>query len=1727
MKISCFIFGEQALAIQCGDLLLNANHEVRGIVAENPDIGTWAQTRGVRLVDPASDVGAVLKERPFDYLFSIANMKLLPKEIVALPRRGTINFHDGPLPRYSGVHATSWAILNGEARHGITWHFIGDRVDGGSILKQREIEIAPDETAFSLNAKCFEAGIESFAELMNVLRSGTVRACEQDLSQRTYFGMFRRPPAACVVSWQKNAAEISALVRATEFGPYPNAMGRAKIQIGGEFFLCPKVEVLSGRGHAQPGSIMALEADRIIVSTPDRPVAISQFLTLEGQPARLDDVVQKFGLQTGTRLPEPEPDLRERVTRADGDLCKHEHFWVQALQLFRPAQVPYFEARSLGDGGKTPDTIEMAVPEAVEQFLRTNHPDWNASEFLVFAFAAYLARLCGEDELSLGLKYPELALEVAGLESLFASRVPLNLRVNAAEGFAGQFGRWREDLSQARAHKTFARDLISRYPTLRALTDKQPNSLWPVWVELATTLEGYVPDPGPSLGLVVAHEGQRCRWIFDPQTLCPANARQMAGQFTAFLLGLVANAEQPLARLALMSEKESRRLLVEWNDTPAAVPEDICVHHAFEQQVQRTPAKVAVVCGDEQLTYDELNGRANQLARHLVKLGVGPEVIVGVSLERRTDLFVALLGILKAGGAYLPLDPSYPRERIAFILEDAKVRVLITRQHLLQPDLSPHAVRLAIDADWPQIGQESVANLDVQVTPRNLAYVIYTSGSTGKPKGVMIEHGNVINFFSGMDARIGESEPGVWLAVTSISFDISVLELFWTLARGFTVVLYRGEIPAVPVAKDGARAPGRTIDFSLFYFASDQGEYPQDRYRLLVEGAKFADAHAFAAVWTPERHFHAFGGLYPNPSVTSAALAMVTQRVKLRAGSVVLPLHSPIRVAEEWALVDNLSKGRIGISIASGWQANDFALKPENYSLRKEVMFRDLDIVRRLWRGEAVLFRGGDNKEIPISILPRPVQPELPVWVTAAGNPETFRMAGEVGANVLTHLLGQRLEEVAEKIQIYRRARLQAGYESEGHVTLMLHTYVGRDRQTVREKVHGPLCNYLRSSVDLIKNAPQAFPAFKLPNPAVAEKVEQGMKGLSAEDLEQLLEFAFDRYFDASGLFGTVEQCLELVDRVKEIGADEIGCLIDFGVDFDSAMASLELLDEVRRRSLQASGGTDYSIPALIRKHRVTHLQCTPSLARALMATSESREALRTIQKLMLGGEALPPPLIAELKKIVTGEIHNMYGPTETTVWSATSRIDGDGADVHLGRPIANTDFYVLDRHLQPVPAGVPGELFIGGKGVARGYLNRLELTAERFIENPFPGTRSPRLYRTGDLVRYRGDGNVDFLGRVDFQVKIRGHRVELGEIETALAQHQTVREAVVVSHEDSSWGERRLVAYVVLKGSGSDNGGPSNKDLQKHLRQTLPDYMIPAAFVFLGRLPLTPNGKVDRRSLPAPSSERPTLEGDFVPPRNDVEEKLCRIWESVLGIRQVGVKDDFFSLGGDSLSIIQVAVQAEKVFGLRLSIVAVVQARTVERLAVYLSASQPREAAGWTTQAPSSGQTSTVAVRKMCEADLEAVIDIHIDRFPEWRVTMLGRPFLREMYRWFMENQGGLTLVALDEGKLIGFTAGSVGGFKRHVFLRGLPQIVRGAALNPLPLLKHSARRILKRVGVMSGGETVPPAVVRPDVADNNIMALSRPTDRGGVELMLAFEEAARQKGVQAHFHESAQRPS
>jgi natural product biosynthesis luciferase-like monooxygenase protein len=344
------------------------------------------------------------------------------------------------------------------------------------------------------------------------------------------------------------------------------------------------------------------------------------------------------------------------------------------------------------------------------------------------------------------------------------------------------------------------------------------------------------------------------------------------------------------------------------------------------------------------------------------------------------------------------------------------------------------------------------------------------------------------------------------------------------------------------------------VEFSLFYFADD-GPAADDRYALLMESAKFADEHGFAAVWTPERHFHEFGGQYPNPAVTAAALAMATQRVAIRAGSVVAPLHHPVRIAEEWAAVDNLSHGRAGVSFASGWHAVDFVLRPESYTRRKEVLSETVETVRRLWRQEQVAFPDGTGAEVPVRIHPAPVQAELPVWLTSAGSVETFREAGRLGAGILTHLLGQEIADLTEKIAAYRAAFAASGADGEGHVALMLHTFVGTDREAVRETVRRPFSAYLRSSIGLLARASGgALPGIDV-------------ESLSPTDLDFLVARSFDRYFDTGGLFGTVDDCLKTVDTLRGAGVDEVACLIDFGVAKDEVLRGLELLDEVRESS--------------------------------------------------------------------------------------------------------------------------------------------------------------------------------------------------------------------------------------------------------------------------------------------------------------------------------------------------------------------------------------------------------------------------------------------------------------------------------------------------------------------------------------------------------------------------------
>jgi amino acid adenylation domain-containing protein len=635
------------------------------------------------------------------------------------------------------------------------------------------------------------------------------------------------------------------------------------------------------------------------------------------------------------------------------------------------------------------------------------------------------------------------------------------------------------------------------------------------------------------------------------QAEAEAGAERVGALMHAALAGLVDALEQaperPLHSIEVLPQAERREVLEEWNRTDAEYPADRCLHQLFEEQAARTPDAVALAFGEESLTYAELNARANRLAHHLCGLGVGPDARVGVCVERGVEMMVSILAVLKAGGAYVPLDPGLPAERLAYMLEDSAVPLVLTQAALRESVPVREGVEvLAVDALAARLAAESAENPQSGAGPDSLAYVIYTSGSTGRPKGVMNHHRGVVNLLWSMRGTVAMAPGDRLLAITTLAFDISVLELF-------------------------------------------------------------------------------------------------------------LPLLSGARV----------------------------------------------------------------------EILDR----------STASDPALLREAVAAGA-------------------------------------------------------------------------------------------------------------------------GTV-------------------------------------------------------------------LQATPATWRLLLdAGWEGAEGLRALS----GGEALPADLAARLRERV-GALWNVYGPTETTIWSTAQPL-GAGPDagrghVSIGAPVANTRVYVLDRYRSPVPAGVPGELYIGGAGVARGYLGRPGLSAEKFVPDPFAAQPGARLYRTGDLARWRRDGTLEFLGRNDHQVKVRGFRIELGEIEAALRGHEGVADCVVMARAEA--GDPRLVAYVV--------GEAEAEALRAHVRRTLPEYMVPSAFVFLEALPLTPNGKLDRKALPAP--ELASGEETYVAPRTPTEEVLAGIWAEVLRLERVGVEESFFQLGGHSLLATRVVSRVREVFAVELPLRALFDGPTVAELAV------------------------------------------------------------------------------------------------------------------------------------------------------------------------------------------------
>lgn len=873
---------------------------------------------------------------------------------------------------------------------------------------------------------------------------------------------------------------------------------------------------------------------------------------------------------------------------------------------------------------------------------------------------------------------------------------------------------------------------------------------------------------------------------------------------------------------------------------------------------------IALITNNKEFSYKELAINIKNLASELKKSGINKGDIIGVFGDRDEEIVFSILAILYLGAVYLPLDKQLPKERIDFIIKDAGISKILTNNSETSIFNSNSEVINVSTLNEIHNNDLTYCSPDQNDT----AYIMYTSGSTGQPKGVSVSHSNLHNFLSSMKETFSSEEgPDVFYSMTGHSFDISLLEIFWPISYGQTLWLSEDtlRLDKALINNNNEDSPN-AFDWSIYFFSSyNHYSDEKDKYGYIKDVTKLADKKGFTAVWTPERHFNDFGGLFPNPSVLSSALAVLTDNIQLRAGSVVSPLHSTTRIVEEWSLVDNLSNGRVGMALASGWHPNDFILKPENYSDRKLILEQQVEEMRTLWSGGSLKMKNGEGKEIDVITFPLPIQQEIPLWITSAGNPETFAQAGKLGVNILTHMLGQDVEVLKQNIELYFHELKKAGHDPKKKViSIMLHTFIADSIEEAINHAKKPFCEYLRSSLSLAGSL-------------IGLSKEQ-MEKLGENEIEKVLETIFYRYYKSTSLIGTNESIKPLLKELKDIGITEISCLLDFGIQKANVINSINKIGDIIKPSAKKENLNNSLFPTIF--------QSTPSKLSMMLSEQENTEFFKNLKIILLGGEPVRKEVVDRLKSSSDARILNMYGPTETTIWSTIFEYGAlVSKELIIGKPIANTQVYILDEENKKCAPYVWGTLFIGGKGVAKGYVNRPEMTKSKFIINPYG---DDLIYNTGDVVRWTDLGNIEFQGRNDSQVKINGNRIELGDIEANISVIKEVDFPIVLVND------KKIIAFY----SGIEM---EETALISILKEKLPRYMIPEKFIFISDVPLMPNGKIDRLGLLSSVDESTILCEE---PEEGIEQNIAKYWQELLTLdKSIGRNNNFFSLGGNSIN--------------------------------------------------------------------------------------------------------------------------------------------------------------------------------------------------------------------------------
>ncbi|MBL1083714.1 amino acid adenylation domain-containing protein [Streptomyces actinomycinicus] len=1599
-SLSCVLIGGGGVLARCGEVLMSRGHRITAVVTGDATARTWAVKAGVPHHELA-EAEAIAPQLACDLLLSAGNYAVVPEALLGCAARAAVNYHYGPLPHYSGLHTPSWAIAEGAREYGITWHRMSEVVDGGEVLRRVPVAIEPEDTALSLGLRCDDAAVAGLAELIDEIAEGRETAAPQDSATRRYFSRHTQFPAEGLIDWSLPAERIAAMVRATDYGPFASPLVWPKVSLDGHFYAVREAHAetappsAADDDAAAPGTVLSCDdASGLRVATGAGNVTLTRVCTLEGQDRPAAALASAHGFGPGAILDVPGEDASARLTEAGVKASKAADRWRERLIEAgdHPYRLPYPQPRP-GTDTEGAESGQQADPVIARCHVPLRDGDADgvdasaaAAACLAGALSVFLSRASGRQVVQLAMAAPRADVDAAHRD-LFAAWLPLPCRVDADATITQNVRAVQREFALGQKRGWLRRDAVGRDEALRgrwnsgALTPDvliswgDRDNAGPASGDRAPAgpasggLDGHRPALELHVGQDGAEDGALVTFHYDATRLSARDVARLAGQFTEWCRRLPAVAEQLPAAADLLTADEHGLLIEEFNVTAEATAElpEQGLHRLFERAARDHAEDTALVCADTSLTYAELDARADRLAHALTGRGVDRGDLVGVALDRSIDLVVALLAVLKTGAAYVPVDPRFPADRIRQMIDDADPRLIVT------PDAVPAGLAAwdtrcvsvhlgagpSADAD-PVTGRSADRALSAEAGAGDLAYVIYTSGSTGRPKGVEITHGALVNFLTAMRERPGFAASDRLLAVTTVSFDISVLELFLPLLCGGTTVIAQAQETMDAKALSGLLErhaitvmQGTPATWQLLLDGGWRGTPTLNKILCGGEALPRELADRLLAVGAPASVWNMYGP-------TETTVWSTVWEVAARAEEDGILIGSPIDRTQVYVLDENLSPVPLGfpgeLCIGGAGVARGYRNDPEQTRLRfadnpfqPGTLYRTGDLARFDGPGRLTLL-GRNDRQVKL----RGHRIELADVEAAVSRHEAVRRAVVVGRD--EQLVAYCVRDTAPATDPVRTPAAQSTALAEWAAAWDRAYEAGTDTasaDTAAEPADatfnlagwrnsydglpfsaGEMRDWQRGSVErILSHAPEnvfeigsgsGLMLFSLAphcrtyhavdaSAAAVETTRRHLASLPHVTCEQRAAHELPEV--AEGAFDTV-----VINSVAQYfpGVDYLTSVLEWATN--AVTRGRVFLGDVRDLSLLDVFHAD-----------VAHFRADGEAGR-ISAEELARRAergMREERELVLSRDyfANLPHLFPQITRVditlrdgryvnemtryrydVTLHIGDAAGPATPAAekdWQADG-LGLAGLRAELGS--------VADRplRLNGIPNGRLGEV----SGRVAAALESMGAHTSAVPASWIDPTDLAGLAREAGLELALLPSRSGGTWRCDALFWRPGQTPDL----SALPAEPLDRDA--------------LTGYANTPAVGDAPRTPLHRVLRPWLAERLPEYMVPAFIVELDELPLTPNGKIDEKALPDPVVEVDAT----AKPATELERDIMAIWSDVLGHDRIGVNENFFEIGGNSLRVVRVQTRLEELLGRPVFGAKLFEHFTVKSLAAYLA---------------------------------------------------------------------------------------------------------------------------------------------------------------------------------------------